>query len=368
MLSRKLAIMIAALSVFIMSDVAFAAGWTGLRTSGAGTNGWQPVICANGAGWQSCELPVNITLNTNPTSLVANGQSATVTASVTDYYGVPIAGNLINWSTTDGTISANQTATNASGTTAITLTSSHTLGGTAVTASTAENDGSAAIWEPFVDSFVAYPSTYTGWVAYGAVYSCTAWSPDPSTVNSGTWFTQTASCWQNYYRYRQDRQQSIVTGAVTNVGGQVAEYTSGVVGVSQAAVGTKVTTPPPPTITSFTQAGEYANKMLPNTISFDHGMGGSDWSPYFMGAYWGNLFTWSAIGGTYYELVDHGGVVMYAGSGTSTNLRLRSIQTPFGTGWHTVTWTLRAYNGASMSTTAITMSVLDQYDNGGGGG
>jgi hypothetical protein len=277
---------------------------------------------------------------------------------------------VVNWSTTDGYINSGQTATDWSGKTAITLYSSHTLGGTAVTASTIEGDGSGAIWVPFVDSFVSYPSTYTPWTPYGAVYSCTAWSPDPSTVDSGVWFTQSASCYQNYYRYRQDLQQSIVTGAITYVGGQVAEYTTGAVAVSQGAVGTKVIIPPAPTaptITSFSESGEYANKMLPNTISFDHGMGGSDWSPYFMGAYWGNLFNWSSIGGTYYELVDHGGVVMYAGSGTSTNLRMRSIQSPFGTGWHTVTWTLRAYNGASMSSTPITMTVLDQYDSGSGG-
>jgi hypothetical protein len=165
---------------------------------------------------------------------------------VTDYYGVAIGSNVINWTTTDGSISANQTVTNASGVTSITLTSSRTLGGTSVTAKTVENDGAGTIWVPFIDNFVYYPPTYTSWVAYGAVYSCTAWTPAVSTVDSGTWFSQSASCWQNYYRYRQDQQVSEVTGTVINAGGLVTEYTSAVVGVSQGAIGTKVTTPPAP--------------------------------------------------------------------------------------------------------------------------
>jgi hypothetical protein len=228
------------------SSSCLAAGWTGLRTSGSGSVGWQPLICANGGGWQSCELPVTVTLTASPPSLVANGQQSTITATVTDYYGAAVPNNVINWSKTDGSISATQATTNASGKASIILTSSWTIGGSAVTASTAENDGSNAIWVPFVDSFVAYPATYTGWANNGGVYSCSAWSPDASTVDSGTWFTQTASCYQNYYRYRQDRQQSVVTGAVTNVGGQVAEYTSSTVGVSQSAVGTRYVAPPTP--------------------------------------------------------------------------------------------------------------------------
>jgi hypothetical protein len=231
--------------VFI-SGVCQADTWKSLRTSGGGSQGWQAVVCENGAGWRVCELPVNISLTASPPSLVANGQYSTITATVTDYYGVPIPNNVINWSTSDGTISAGQTSTNASGQTSISLRSSWTLGGAAVYASTAENDGTAGIWVPFVDSFVAYPSDYTGWTAYNAVYGCGAWSPDVSTVDSGTWFTQWATCYQNYYRYRQDRQQSIVTGAITNVGGQVAEYTSSTVGVSQSAVGTRYVAPPTP--------------------------------------------------------------------------------------------------------------------------
>lgn len=224
---------------FIFSNSCLADSWSGLRTSGSGTQGWQPLICANGSGWQSCEMPVTVSLSASPASIVANGQTSTITATLTDYYGVAVANSKVNWSTTNGTLSASQATTNASGQASVTLKSSWTLGGASVRATTAENDGSNTLWVPFIDSFVSYPSAYTGWVAYGAVYSCTAWTPDPSTVATGTWFTQTATCYQNYYRYRQDQQQSIVTGAVTNVGGQVAEYTTSAVGVSQGAIGTK---------------------------------------------------------------------------------------------------------------------------------
>jgi hypothetical protein len=182
---------------------------------------------------------VNIALTASPASIVANGQTSTITATVTDYYGVAVPNNVLNLSTTDGSLNATQATTNASGQASVTLKSSNTLGGTTVTATTVENDGTKSLWVPFIDSFVAYPSTYTGWANNGGVYSCSAWSPDVSTVNAGTWFTQTATCYQNYYRYRQDRQQSIVTGAITNVGGQVTEYTTSTVGVSQSAVGTK---------------------------------------------------------------------------------------------------------------------------------
>jgi hypothetical protein len=184
-------------------------------------------------------MPVTVSLSASPASIVANGQTSTITATLTDYYGVAVPNGIVNWNTTNGTLSASQATTNASGQASVILKSSWTLGGASVSATTAENDGSNSLWVPFIDSFVAYPSTYTGWVAYGAVYSCTAWTPDPSTVATGTWFTQTATCYQNYYRYRQDQQQSIVTGAVTNVGGQVAEYTTSAVGVSQGAIGTK---------------------------------------------------------------------------------------------------------------------------------
>jgi hypothetical protein len=86
-----------------------------------------------------------------------------------------------------------------------------------------------------------YLMDFSGWSWSGDNYGCTGWSPDVSTVNSGTSFTQTATCTRNQTRgaagytwtgtwtpdpavpYRTETQA---------VGGQV---------ISQTAVGTKST-------------------------------------------------------------------------------------------------------------------------------
>lgn len=231
------------LLAILLANTCFAGSWAPIRTSGSGKAGWQPLVCENGKGWMSCEMPVNIALVAAPTTLVASGQTATITATVTDYYGVPIEGSTLNWTTTDGVISAPKTITNDKGITSITLTSSHTLGGATVTAESQEKDGKTSIFVPFIDQWVAYPSTYTAWANYGSVYSCTAWSPDPSTIAAGTWFTQWANCWQTQIQYRQDREQSVVSGAVRNSGAPVALFQAIVVSISQASVGTLQTGP-----------------------------------------------------------------------------------------------------------------------------
>jgi hypothetical protein len=232
------------LLALLLANISNAATWSGLRTSGAGTSGWQPLVCENGNGWRSCEMPVNVTLVANPGSLVAIGEQATIYATVTDYYGVPIAGSRLNWTSTSGAIWPTQTTTNAAGVASITIASSNTLGGTAVTATTFENDGSGAVWVPFTDKFVAVPSTYTAWADTGAPYNCTAWSPETSTVAAGTGFWQTANCWQNQIQYRQDRESSLVTGAIRNVGGPVPGYQSIVVSQTQFAIGTQLAAGP----------------------------------------------------------------------------------------------------------------------------
>jgi hypothetical protein len=234
------------LLAMMVASVCVADTWAPIRTSGSGKQGWQAMVCQNGGGWQSCEMPVNISLSASPASLVAIGEVTTIQAAVTDYYGVAIEGSVLNWRTTDGGLSTWQTVTNASGVTSLNLTSSRTLGGATVTAETLERDGSGAIFVPFVDRWVAYPSGYTAWENTGGVYSCSGWSPDASTVASGTWFTQWASCWQTQYQYRYDYEQSVVTGAVRQVGGPVVLYQSVIVGVSQANVGTLYVPPPPP--------------------------------------------------------------------------------------------------------------------------
>ncbi|MGE8066193.1 Ig-like domain-containing protein [Pseudomonas sp. NPDC089569] len=229
----------------IMVPLNASAAWKEIRTSAAGRNGWVNLVCdSNASGWNSCELDLVIKLTATPAQLVAIGEQSTINATVTDAYGDPVeAGVKITWTSTDGTVSAPVTLTDANGNTSVILTSSHTIGGTTITASSTDYGGSGSIYVPFTDKLVPYPSAYTTWADYGSVYSCSGWSPDPSTVPAGTWFTQWSNCWQTQIQYRQDRVQSVVTGAITNTGAPVALFQAIVVSISQANVGTLVTGP-----------------------------------------------------------------------------------------------------------------------------
>lgn len=228
-----------AFSIFL-TPVGANAAWKEIRTNAGGKTGWVNLVCdSNASGWNSCELDLVIKLTATPSQLVAIGEKSTIEATVTDAYGAAVeAGVKIKWTTTDGTISAPETLTDANGKTSIILTSSKTLGGATVTASSIDYGGSGSLFVPYIDKWVPYPSTFTGWSNYGAVYSCTGWTPDPSTVAAGTWFTQTASCWQTQIQYRQDRVQSVVSGTISNTGAPVALFQAIVVTVSQANVGT----------------------------------------------------------------------------------------------------------------------------------
>ncbi|WP_181727101.1 Ig-like domain-containing protein [Pseudomonas putida] len=223
-----------------------SAAWSEIRTGGSTTPGiWQYVTCTGGygSGWQSCEPDLTIFLVATPPNLPATGAQTTILATVTDYYGNSVGSSLkLNWQTTDGSLSAGQTLTDSEGHTSVTLKSSAVIGGATVTATPASYGGTGSIFVPFEDLWNPIASHYTDWVAYGAPYDCSPWSPDPSTVASGTEFTQTSVCTLQYQSYRQDREQSAVTGTIRNVGGPIAQYTTAQVIQNQQAVGTQ---PPP---------------------------------------------------------------------------------------------------------------------------
>jgi hypothetical protein len=94
-----------------------------------------------------------------------------------------------------------------------------------------------------VQTWVATTPTYMAWTNSGALYDCTNWTPDPSTVNSGTTFTQNATnCNQAQTRTRQDREQETTTSEIRNVGVEVTEnQTLTNQPSSRTATGTKVT-------------------------------------------------------------------------------------------------------------------------------
>jgi hypothetical protein len=93
------------------------------------------------------------------------------------------------------------------------------------------------------ETWVATTSVYSAWGNTSGVYSCTNWSPAPSTVTIGQSFTQTATdCSVNQSRTRQDRQVETTTGAIRNNGAVVTEtQTIGGQTGSQTATGTKQT-------------------------------------------------------------------------------------------------------------------------------
>ena len=65
-------------------------------------------------------------------------------------------------------------------------------------------------------------------------------------VSVGVKFIQTASCTQNQIAYRQDREQSVVTGAIRQIGSPVAMYQAIPKTASRNSVGTKPEVPVTP--------------------------------------------------------------------------------------------------------------------------
>lgn len=234
----------AAAPVVATASTVKTTGWKEIRTAPDGGTGWQYVVCDDVSGWASCELDLIIKLVATPDQLVAIGEKSTIQASVTDAFNKPVeAGVRIGWNTTDGSLSNIETYTDSNGLTSVELTSSKTLGGATVTAEALDYGGVGSIFVPFIDKFVAYPSTFTEWANYGAYFGCTAWSPATATIASGTWFNQTASCSQQQQQWRQDRLQSIVTGNIINNGPPVALYRTISITISQMNVGTKAVAP-----------------------------------------------------------------------------------------------------------------------------
>ena len=90
-----------------------------------------------------------------------------------------------------------------------------------------------------VESWVATSSTYSSWTDSGAVYNCSAWTPDASTVNIGSNVNQTRSCSQNQTRTKQDREIETGSGSIRNIGIAVNENQTITVSGSQTVAGTK---------------------------------------------------------------------------------------------------------------------------------
>lgn len=205
-------------------------------------SGFQSMVCEGGGGFRSCELSYTLAISSNPTTLAATNDLATIYVTVTDYYKNPVKNQLVNWSTTNGWLNTTQSTTDVNGVAIVQLTSSRNIGGATITAKADQDDGAGSLYIPFTDKWASAASLYSAWQDSGSPYNCSTWEPDPATVNQGLSFTQTSSCSQNQVMYRQDREVSLVTGAYRNVGAVVPSYQTVPAGRSQGAVGTKVST------------------------------------------------------------------------------------------------------------------------------
>lgn len=63
----------------------------------------------------------------------------------------------------------------------------------------------------------------SAWVDNGSPTECSAWSPDASTMATGTSFEQTATCKQNQTRTVQNREQNDHTLEFRNAGDVIVE-------------------------------------------------------------------------------------------------------------------------------------------------
>jgi hypothetical protein len=170
-------------------------------------------------------------------TVINYGSAFTLSWSGTDVANYTVKGNVAASGVavagvSTGTGAALSVTPQAAGTYNYTVTATNSIG-----AATAKVSGNVK-----VEQWVAIAPTYTGWVNSSGFYSCSAFSPDASTVNAGTGFYQTQYCYLNQSRTRQDRIQEVATGEVRNTTAVGESQTLTNQPNTQYAVGTKPTT------------------------------------------------------------------------------------------------------------------------------
>jgi len=335
---------------------------------------WEPTQngCSN-IDWVKNTARV-IGVTASPPSILANNSDAsTLTATLVDGdgylvgYGIPTS-----WGTSNGWLSSTSTVTDASGKTSVALRGT-VAGWATVTAYAVAGAASANV--------LLVPDASTSRVV--------ALTPSPASVPAnGTaagLYATVRDAYNNILPAGQPVYWAATLGSLNTGlsytdgnGVAVATIASGSPGDStiyaRTAVSSNATTGvnfapianPAPTIQSFTEDSEYANKRIPNRLFWDSTGVGIDGGISY-GSYHSNIFRWSAINATSYELVDSGGYVMYAGPATSVDINNRSVKILAGDG-NNIVWTLRAYNGGQVSTATITMRGESDGSSGGGDG
>ena len=169
-------------------------------------------------------------------TVINYGSGFTLSWSGTDVVSYTVKGNVAASGVAVGGVSTGAGAAlgvtpQAAGTYNYTVTATNAAG-----VSTARTSGNVK-----VEQWVAIAPTYTGWVNSSGFYSCSAFSPAVSDVNSGVGFYQTQYCYLNQSRTRQDRIQEVATGEVRNTTAVGESQTLSNQPNTQYAIGTKPT-------------------------------------------------------------------------------------------------------------------------------
>lgn len=331
---------------------------------------WEPTQngCSNTEWVKKTARVLSVTASP-PSILANNSETSTLTATLVDGDGYLVGfGIPATWGTSNGQLSNTSTVTDASGKTSVALrgtvagwatVTASAVGGAASANVTLLPDASTSRVVTLTPSPSSAPADLTPISLYATVRDAynnilpagqsVYWAATLGSLNTGVSYTDAKGV-------------AIATIASSSAGDATIYAKTNVSNNATTRVNFSESNPTP-TILSFSQSGEYANKMVPNQISFDRSMGASNPGPVMRGAFWNNQFNWSAINAKTYELVDHGGQIMYSGPATSFNPIRRAVLTNMDSCRY-VTWVLRAYNGPNMTSTPITMKCYDTYDSG----
>ena len=112
------------------------------------------------------------------------------------------------------------------------------------------------------------------WINNGAIYGCSNWTPDTSTLPIGVIFQQTADCKQDQTVTKQEREKETTTLVYRNVGQPTTETKSIPVQLSRQATGIKETWVTSPAIyTDWVNSGEiYGCTFLPKPATIEAGI------------------------------------------------------------------------------------------------
>lgn len=332
---------------------------------------WEPTQngCSNTEWVKKTARVLSVTASP-PSILANNSETSTLTATLVDGDGYLVGfGIPATWGTSNGQLSNTSTVTDASGKTSVALRGTvagwATVTASAVAGAASANvtllpDASTSRVVTLTPSPSSVPADLTPVSLYATVRD--AYNNILPAGQSVYWATTLGSL-NTGVSYTDAKGVAVATIASSSAGDATIYAKTNVSNNATTRVNFSESNPTP-TILSFSQSGEHANKMVPNQISFDRSLGAYiNPGPVMRGVFWNNQFNWSAINAKTYELVDHGGQIMYSGPATSFNPIRHAVLTNMDSCRY-VTWVLRAYNGPNMTSTPITMKCYDTYDSG----